>query len=86
MAGSSKASAGKSSGKSAHCTFQVLWQSSRDRFEVHGDDGELHGFSRDQHTAIAIAQRQAAQAERDGRKATICVEQPDGYLKVAPNF
>jgi hypothetical protein len=67
-----------------HCTLQVVWMKSRDRFEVHSDDGLLHGFARDQHTAVGIARPDATQAERDGRNATICVEQKDGSFKAEP--
>jgi hypothetical protein len=73
-------------GTDLHCTFQVVWADSRDRYEVHGDDGEVHGFSRDQHTAIGIAQREATQAEREGRVATVCIEQKDGSFRTAPHF
>lgn len=74
------------SAKTLHCTFQVVWMESRKRYEVHGDDGELHGFSHDQHAAIGVAQREATRAEREGRKATICIEQKDGGFKVASHF
>ena len=58
---------------------------SRDRYEVHGDEGELHGFARDQHTAIGIARREATHRERLGGSAIICVEQPDGSFKTEPH-
>jgi hypothetical protein len=58
----------------------------RKRYEVHGDDGALHGFSHDEHAAIGIARREAAQAEREGRTATICLEQEDGTFRTAPHF
>jgi hypothetical protein len=76
----------KKSAVELHCTFQVCWAASRNRCEVHGDEGELHGFSRDKHVAIGIAQREATQAEREGRSATICVEQRDGTFKTASHF
>ena len=69
-----------------HCTFQVVWQDSRNRYEVHGDEGELHGFSRDRDTAIGIARREATQAEREGRSPTICIEQKDGSFRTASHF
>jgi hypothetical protein len=68
-----------------HCTFQVVWMESRRRYEVHGDDGELHGFAGDEAAALRLARREAAQAERGGRVATICIEQKDGSLRTAPN-
>ncbi len=73
-------------GQETHCTFQVCWAASRKRYEVHGDDGELYGFSHDRHTAITIAQLEARHAEREGRTATICIEQRGGTYKTASHF
>lgn len=66
-------------------TFQVVWTKIRDRFEVHGDGGQLDGFAREQQTAVAVAGREASQAERGGRSATICVERKAGSFKIEPN-
>jgi hypothetical protein len=70
----------KKTARHLHCTFQIVWMASRRRYEVHGDDGELHDFSPNQSVAIGIAQREATR-ECEGRKVTVCIEQKDGTFK-----
>jgi hypothetical protein len=63
-------------------TYQVVWSAARARFEVLGDDGQLHGFSSDQHIAIGAAVREATHAHGEGLSVIVCVERKDGTFSV----
>ena len=75
--------AGKSKSTAHDRIYQVCWSESRDRFEVHDDGGQIHGFSRDKHAAIEAAMREAGMAHGRGESAIVCVEQDDGHFTIA---
>lgn len=58
--------------------FQIVWNSTRQTFDIEQDGKPTGSFARDKHTAIGLATRMAQFENREGKTVVVITTNADG--------